>query len=787
MKRFIKPSILVWLATLLVCVILIARTQFTADMSAFLPDHPSAEQQLLVDQLKGGMVSRTFLIGIEGSTPASRAQLSHQLAARLRSSGHFLVVRNGEAESNTKENQLLFENRYLLSHAVTPEHFSAAGLRESIGNSIDLLSSPAGLMVKKLLLRDPSGEMLAILGNFDGNHTIPVVDDAWTSQDGQRAILIAQTGADGSDTDAQQSNMQQIHTDFSGATHATGIDDAKLLVSGAPVFSVNTRATIQQEVKKLSIISTAAVIMLLFLIYRSVTALTLGLLPVLSGVLAGIAAVSLGFGSVHGITIGFGTTLIGEAVDYTIYYFVQSQTREHAGENWIKRFWPTIRLGVLTSVCGFASLLFSSFPGLAQIGLYSITGLLTAAAVTRFVLPHLRPAHLRMVDTTRIGVKLITLVAAITQWRALVYLLLAGASVFIFLHRDGMWSAGLSGLSPIPQAEQDLDMRLRADLGTPEMRYLVVVSSDTQERSLQSAERVANVLQGLVSQGVIASFDSPTRFLPSQATQKARQAALPDKAALQQNLVLALQGLPIKPERLSNFVEAVDAARQSPLLGYAQLQGSSLGMAVDAMLLRHGTGWSAILPLRVTTAPGTDFNPSGLKTALQNAGIDNALVIDMLKQSNQLYTDYLHEVIVYSLIGLLGIVFMLAVALKSPARLWHVLLPVVAAVVFVIGGLVLAGEKLTLFHLIGMLLIVAIGSNYSLFFDRYSLAAAVEPHTLASLLFATLTTVIAFGTLALSHVPVLHAIGATVSPGAILALILAAMFSSYGQSRPDKI
>jgi predicted exporter len=41
---------------------------------------------------------------------------------------------------------------------------------------------------------------------------------------------------------------------------------------------------------------------------------------------------------------------------------------------------------------------------------------------------------------------------------------------------------------------------------------------------------------------------------------------------------------------------------------------------------------------------------------------------------------------------------------------------------------------------------------------------------------ANLTTAIGFGTLALSSVPVLHAVGVTVGPGAVLALLLSAAF-----------
>jgi predicted exporter len=102
------------------------------------------------------------------------------------------------------------------------------------------------------------------------------------------------------------------------------------------------------------------------------------------------------------------------------------------------------------------------------------------------------------------------------------------------------------------------------------------------------------------------------------------------------------------------------------------------------------------------------------------------------------------------------------------------MLPLLAAVAIVIAGLHLAGERLHLLHLVGMLLIVAVGSNYALFFGRQGESA--DPATLTSMLVACLTTTVGFGALALSKVPVLHAIGVTVGPGAILALLLAAAF-----------
>jgi len=109
------------------------------------------------------------------------------------------------------------------------------------------------------------------------------------------------------------------------------------------------------------------------------------------------------------------------------------------------------------------------------------------------------------------------------------------------------------------------------------------------------------------------------------------------------------------------------------------------------------------------------------------------------------------------------------------------LISLMTAVLLVMAGLALAGERLTLLHLVGLLLIVAVGSNYALFFDRSE--RQPEPQTLASLLIANCTTVIGFGVLAFSKLPILHAIGITVGPGAVLALLLSATLAGRPRIR----
>jgi predicted exporter len=263
------------------------------------------------------------------------------------------------------------------------------------------------------------------------------------------------------------------------------------------VFAVQARADIEHEVKRLSLISSALIVTLLLIVYRSIPTLLLGLLPVVSGALAGVVAVALGSGMVHGITLGFGTTLIGESVDYSIYFFVQSQSQ--SGSQLLSapalrvpaHLWPTIGLGMLTSVCGFASLLPSSFPGLAQLGLYSIAGLIVAAAATRWLLPPLSPEHPRMRDLSPLGrmaARLRLLLPGSVLVAVLIVLAVAAATL-LYAHRGAFWNRDLAALSPVAASAQALDGELRSELGAPDISNLVIVEGADQESTLERRRR----------------------------------------------------------------------------------------------------------------------------------------------------------------------------------------------------------------------------------------------------------------------------------------------------------
>jgi predicted exporter len=771
-----------WVGGLAVAVGITARTEFVADLSAFLPSRPTAEQSLLLDQLSHGSAGRLLLIGIEGAGAEARAAASKQFAAQLRASGRFDAVLNGDAEAWQSAGAALFAHRYLLSPAVDAERFTSDGLREAIGDSVALLGTPAGTLIKPILWRDPTGESLRLLEASRSPTSPRSEHGVWVSREAPRAVLLATTRADGADLDAQQHTLDAVRTLF--APYAAR--DLRLLLSGPGTFGVNSRATIKAEVERLALAGAFAIVTLLWLALGSLRALGTALLPVASGVLAGIAAVSLGFGQVHGVTLGFGTTLIGEAVDYAIYYLIQARPAAHAragpagppgsgAARWLEFNWPTVRLGLWTSVCGFGALLFSGFGGLAQLATFSIAGLVGAALTTRFVLPRLAPDGAQGAGPgralRRVGAALVAQSSSRTARRAAIATGLAALLTLALL--PSPWRGSLASLSPIDAADLRRDAELRADLGHSEAGVVVIASAPSEDAVLELAEAAGDRLDRLVSSGALSGYDSAARILPSARRQLERRAALPDAATLRARLAQATAAGPLAADRLEPFVQDVQAARAQPALDRRTLQGTPLAAALDATLLpASGTRpWRALLNLH-GAAQGVDV--PAVRRALADLPATHVLAIG--SELDAMYRRYLREAAWQAAFGALAVLALLALHLRDLRRLLRLAEPIAAAALIVVATLAAAGVALGVLHLVGLLLVVAIGSNYALFFDHLRQQGQIDDATLASLLLANLTTVVAFGLLALSSIPALHAIGQMVAPGALLCLLLSAAF-----------
>jgi predicted exporter len=412
--------------------------------------------------------------------------------------------------------------------------------------------------------------------------------------------------------------------------------------------------------------------------------------------------------------------------------------------------------------------------------MYTLSGLVAAAVVTRYVLPALVPPSLQMRSLDQPGRRLERALEGSRRLRWLPLALALAAVAVVYLNADRIWNRNLSTLSPIAKADQRLDEQLRGDLGAPDLQFMVAFSAPDQERALAGAEKAGAVLRRLQDQGDIAGFTSPALVLPSQAAQRVRQAALPEADELQQRLRRALDGIPVSPEKLQGFVADTQAARAQHLLTRADLEGTSAALLLDSLLIKRASDYLVLIPLRAPdNGNATPIDVDRLQAALQATRLPDIVVIDLLEESTRLFENYRDEVLHLSWVGGLVILALLLGAFKTLPRTMRVVVPLLCAIATVTAATLLAGTQLTILHLVGLLLVFAIGSNYALFFERGNEAEspAERRAMLVSLAVANLTAVGSFGILGLSSIPVLSAIGATVSLGTLLSLLFAAMLS----------
>jgi len=758
-----------WLAAVIACAWIAVRATYTADLTAFLPPSVTPNQALLIAQLRDGVAARLVLVGLEGADEATLAATSRALAERLRASDRFAYVANGAGGLSKRDRDALLDHRYLLSPAVNAEQFSAAGLRAALERTLELLASPAGTLVRPTLARDPTGELTTLLAAHAGRTQPALREGVWFDVERQRALLTGETRAPGYDLDAQAAIQAEIATAFAAARTDPGV---RLVLSGPSVFAVRSRDAIEQDAWRLSLVASIGVALVLYAAYRRAALVAFGALPVATGILAGIAAVAVAFGAVHGITLGFGATLIGEAADYSTYLFAQRARGEALAATAV-RVWPTLRLAVLTTVFGSLAMLLSSFTGLAQLGLLTFVGALAAGLATRYVLPAVVPARwaTRDAPTVPAPAALAALARGARKLAALVPIALLAAITVLTFNHARLWENDLANLNPIAEAEKRRDQEMRDALGAPDVRHLIVVTGATREAVLQRLERLEPALAQLVARGVVRGFDTPARYLPSVAAQRTRQAALPEGSELARRLSTATEGLPFRDGLFAPFLVEVERARTAPPLVAKDLEGTVWGLAARALLVELEGHWAGLAPLTGLADAGALAQTVG---ALRDPAVS---LLDLKAESDAMVSAYRNQSLQLAGLGVLVIGAVLALGLRSVRAVIVVMLPVLAAIATTAATLAAAGTRLSLLHLVALLLVLGIGTNYSLFFSRFVPDDDERLRNAYAVLVATATTLIAFGALATSGTAILQAIGTTVALGAALSLVFAAAWS----------
>jgi predicted exporter len=764
---------LLWLALLFAAGWAVSqRLEMSGDLRKFMPDPQTPAQKLLIDELGEGPGSRLLLVALSGSDPETLAAHSRAMQAALSEDDRFEFVANGGDAGLDAIPERLRPYRYLLSPTLDTQPLDAGFLRDQLDQRLQDLGSPAATLVEPLLPADPTLETLKLAESWQPANAPQRLHGVWFDRAGREALLVAQTGAAGFDPTGQQAAYDAVQAAFAAARGDTA---ARLSLTGPGAFSVEIGGRTAREARWIGTADSIGLVLLLLLAYRSWRIPLLGVLPLASAGLAGLGAVALLFQSVHGITVAFGFTLIGVVQDYPIHFFSHQRAGLSPWAN-VRKLWPTLATGVVATCIAYLTFLFSGVDGLQQLAVFTIAGLATAALATRCLLPALiDPAPRDPADSAGLQRLWRGIVGLPRPRWPLVALALACIAV-VALARGPFWQNDLSKLTPVPPDALARDAQLRAELGAPDVRYVLVVRGAGAEAALRASEALRPALDALVRDGAIDGYDLAARYLPSAAVQRARQARLPDAPALRASLEAALAGTPFRADAFDPFLADVERARMLPPLALSDLAGTPLATSTEGLLLAGDTGATALVSLG-----GID----DIDAVARVAAGHGAELLDMKAASESLVAAYRGRVLAALAFAALLLAATVWLALRTPSRVLRVLLPMALSTLVILAVLRGLGVELTLFHLVALILAAGLGLDYALFFEHAGDDRGDQLRTLHAVIVCSLMTLLVFSLLALSSIPVLRAIGSTVAIGVLSNFVLSLLIARHPHADRD--
>ncbi len=743
---------------------ILGRLRVSGDLRLFLPAPHTPTERLILQEVSEGPASRLLMVALQGAGAEPLAVSSQHLAAALRSDPRFRFVSNGENLLGSIPEALL-PYRYLISPTLDHARLNADFLHtELIARERDLASPAAGLL-EPWLPRDPTLEILEVLESWEPPHEPRLSEGVWFNAQGSAALLIVETAAPAFDPQAQRAAIDALRSHFLASRAAPAV---QLTVTGPGAFSVLMQQRSESDARLASYLDTGGLVLLMLIAYRSASRVVLGALPLATAGIAALAIVTVLFGTVNGITIAFGFTLIGVAIDYPIFLF-SHQFPGATGIQTARSIWPTLAIAVVGLSIAYLAFLLSGVIGLVELACFNVAGIACAGLATRYLLPRLLPAGSCDFGRTSLAEHLARLAGSLPRITWVVPLLaLASAAALAFVPGP-FWQNDLGQLTPVPPALLARYDALRRELGAPDVRYLLAVEGATADRVLLEEERLASGLGSLVAQGAISGFDDAARYLPSAGVQERRRAALPDGPQLRAALEQALRGTAFRPGVFQPFLNDVARARQLPPLTLARLEGTPLELTVASLLFERGSRWTGL----VTFADVHDPKALG-----RFAGSSGGLVesIDLKQASENLIARQRIRILWSVGAAALLLVVVVYAALRSALRTVRVLTPMALTTLLIVAVLHAAGVALNLFHLVSLVLAAGLGLDYGLFFERTLHDPVGRRRTLHALLTCATAACMVFAVLASSTLPVLRSIGVTVVMGVVgnfaLALLL---------------
>lgn len=729
--------------------------------TSFLALLPRSEQQpqlAEVIQRQQYLLNRKVVWLIGASDPEQAVAEAKQLHQRLQQTGLFAkLTLTVPTQQFAQRYQQLFNYRYQL---LTPELSTllANDPKALIAQNLGLLNSPLGQLEALSLAQDP----LLLFSRYQRQQlplALNLVQEVPVIQAQQRAWAILQSELH--DGHLQLDKLEALQQLWQSTQQTMRRNGGELLATGLPLFTAAGAASAKQEISTVGLGSSIGILLLLWWTFHSVRPLLLSSLAIASGLGAALVVSVWVFGKVHILTLVFGASLIGVADDYAQHLLCDSLgERQWQPYKSLRAILPALSFGLISNLLSYAGLGFSPFPGLQEVALFSAVGLLVAWLTVVMVFPVLltgfnfshQPTILRLTQLWEQRWPQYLL----QQWRKLSLLALA----FI--------STGIYQLSPQDDVRllQSPDQQLAAMADNIKQLLPVLpdsqffwVSGQTMSDWFQNEARLVAALRTLKQQGALSDFQSISQYWPDRQKQQDNYQLLKQHWYANGQLASYMQDLGFAKASIKKELQQF-AAAQAHYLSLEQWLANSDEAKQALWLGCQQQGCQSIISLNaVKQIPA-------LAALSQLPGV---VWVDQVQSVSELFARYRARASL-----LLAMAFTLATCCLCLKFGWRQALAVIsvpsAAVLMALACLGWGQQLFSLFNLFALLLVLGIGIDYGLFFLE---AGERRANTSLGVTLSALTTLLAFGLLALSKTQIVHAFGFTVTVGIITSLLCA--------------
>lgn len=761
-------------------VFVLLRLEVTTDITHFLPRGEHDHGVDLARRIATGELTRTMVLLVDCKDRDEAAVVSRAFAAELAAEPAVANATESLAGGPAAGIEDALWNVYhprrfgffAADAAAAAAKLSDRALASAVADLKKRLASPMASLITRVAPGDPFLVMPRLYEHLGGGSGagLGVVDDRFVTSDGTGAVLFLTTRASASDSTVQRPVLAGVQSAFARVRTAHG-GHLRLWQSGTNRHAIAAEDAMQADMQRVSVVSIVGLVALYLLLFRSVRPALLSL-PVLgAGFLAGTSACLLAFGRIHGLTLAFGASLLGVAVDYSLHFYShQALAPDPCGARaTLRRIQGSLLLCTATTIVGFVTLLGSTFPGLRELALFAAIGLAGSLGATWLVLPGLT----RGVRVTRCSLAFTGALRALeaNRRRARAWLvaptLAIAAAIAVGLPR-ATWDDGVKSLNRVDPALKAEDDAVHARVARFEQRRVLVTEGKDEQEALHRYRAVATALDAAKAAGRIDDYGSAAALLPSAADQIEVDRCLRSDTTLWPRLREALLAAGFKSDAFAPFVDDLAKPAPAPLVP-GDLDGTPLATMVRPFRLAgpDGVAW--------LTFVHDVRDDSVLQPWLGGAGTapgDGTVLIDIEGTLGRALAEYRTSMVELLLLGVFAVIALVA---AKNRRVWPTLLataPPLLAAAGTVGLLALCGVPLNLMSLMALLMVVSMGDDYGIF-----LVDDVEPDardaTYLSVLSSAASTVFGFGLLALSEQPALRSIGLVSTIGIVLSVVLA--------------